>query len=72
MRRLQTIAKCPIGAKGYVGERPFRCENKIGKEWDLVSGDWIPLLYGVELFPNNPTYVGNTLSSVHNRSVRYP
>jgi hypothetical protein len=29
-------------------------------------GDWIPLLYGVELFPNNPTYFGNTLSSVHN------
>ena len=29
-------------------------------------GDWIPLLYGVELFPNIPTYAGNTLSSVHN------
>jgi hypothetical protein len=29
-------------------------------------GDWIPLLYGVELFPNIPTYVGKTLSSVHN------
>jgi hypothetical protein len=49
-----------------VGERPFRCENKPGKEWDPVNGDWIPLLYGVELFPNNPRYVGNTLSSVYN------
>jgi hypothetical protein len=29
-------------------------------------GDWIPLLYGVELFPNNPTSVGNILSSVRN------
>jgi len=29
-------------------------------------GDWIPLLYGVELFPNNPTHVGNTRSSVYN------
>jgi hypothetical protein len=27
---------------------------------------WIPLRYGLELFPNNPIYVGNTLSSVHN------
>jgi hypothetical protein len=28
--------------------------------------DWIPLLYGVELFPNNPTYVGKIRFSVHN------
>jgi hypothetical protein len=32
----------------------------------LHVGQDCPLLYGVELFPNNPRYVGNTLSSVHN------
>jgi hypothetical protein len=30
------------------------------------AGDGIPLLDGVELFPNNPTHVENTLSSVQN------